>query len=324
MKIKNCLVVTISILMLSGILITAVSANSWPNLPSTLVDLEIMNPLTVDYPFDVQLSSVPEQYDVTDGNYVGWCVDILHYIHRDTVYPVWLHSSLMPPTELENIEWDMINYVLNHKQGTAADVQAAIWYFINGRANFWTEDRTPTTSETAMINEALANGAGYTPSAGGKLAIICLPEDESVQILIIEITMPQGLTPGFWKNHVLLWTGYDESQTFADVFNLTSPITIDLNKKSENLNPTLLAALKAKGGINEEMGIYDALARHAVAALLNAAHPHVCYPMTEEAIKIAVKNTIENGLMNDAELLKNQLEAYNQLGGGIDAHGEPI
>lgn len=314
MKIKNCLIFTISILMLSGLLITTVSANTWPNLPSTLVNLEIINPPTVDYPFDVQLSNVPPDYDVTNGIYVGWCVDIVHYIYRDNVYPVMLHSSLTPPEGLETLEWDMINYILNHKQGTGDDVQAAIWYFINGRVNFWPEARTPTAMETAMINDALAHGTDYTPGAGEILAIICLPEDEEVQIPIIELTVPEGLTPGFWKNHLSSWVTYSDDQSFDEVFDLTSPITIDLGKKSENTDPTILEALKAKGGINEYLGIYDALARHAVAALLNAAHPDVSYPMTEDAIKTAVKNAIENGIMNDAEILKNQLEAFNQLG----------
>lgn len=313
--------------MLTGLLTTSVAANPWPNLPSGLVDLKLVN--VPDYPFDVQLSSVPVGYDVADGNYVGWCVDIVHEIQRNIVYPVWLHSSLAPPAGLASIEWDMINYILNHKQGTDAnDVQAAIWYFINGRVNFWPGGRTPTAMETAMINDALANGGGYTPGVGDILAIICLPQDEEVQVPIIEITVPgmEGLTPGFWKSPkgVLLWTGYLTTETFADVFDLTSPITIDLDKKTENTDPTLLAALNAKGGINEELGIYDALARHAVAALLNAAHPLVDYPMTEEAIKLAVKNAIENALMDDAEPLKDLLESYNQLGGGIDAHGNPI
>lgn len=317
--------------MITGLLITTVAANSWPNLPSYLVDLEVVNPLTYNYPIDVQLSNVGVGYDVADGIYVGWCVDIVHEIQRGNVYPVWLYSSLAPPAGLASIEWDMINYILNHKQGTDAnDVQAAIWYFINGRDYFWYTSRDPQPSpmEDAMINDALANGAGYTPGVGEVLAIICLPEDEEVQVPIIEIPVPgmEGLTPGFWKSPkgVLLWQGYSLGDSFDDVFDLTSPITIDQGKTSENSDPTLLEALNAKGGINEELGIYDALARHAVAALLNAAHPDVDYPMTEAAIKLAVKNAIENALMDDAETLKNQLEAYNNLGGGIDAHGNPI
>jgi len=135
---------------------------------------------------------------------------------------------------------------------------------------------------------------------------------------------PSGLTPGFWKNCKFDWeipTGYSPDARFNDVFGVS--ITIDLGKKNPNSNPTLLEALKAKGGINEEIGIYDALARHAVAALLNAAHPDVDYPMTEGDIISAVQGVI-GALWDDAEPLKNQLDAANNLGGGIDAHGNPI
>jgi len=82
-----------------------------------------------------------------------------------------------------------------------------------------------------------------------------------------------------------------------------------------------MEALAAQGGVNEAKGVYDALARHAVAALLNAAHPEVNYPMTQAEIINAVQNAITSG---GAESLKNTLEGYNQLGGGIDAHGNPI
>ena len=101
-------------------------------------------------------------------------------------------------------------------------------------------------------------------------------------------------------------------------------VTIDAGKKSENSNPTLIDILGAKGGVVEVDGVYDALCRHAVAALLNAAHPHVSYSMTEQTIINAVKDAIENSDFSDAEPLKNMLEGYNSLGGGIDAHGNPI
>jgi len=181
-----------------------------------------------------------------------------------------------------------------------------------------------SAAEIAMVIDAQANGGSYVPGEGDILAIICVPQDEAVQMAIIELTIPvtEGLTPGFWKNYVRLWEGYNRDDQFSDVFGV--PITIDLGKKNPNPNPTLLEALKAKGGIDEEMKIYDALARHAVAALLNAAHPDVDYPMTEADIIAEVKNAIENGIMDAAESLKNDLDALNNLGGGIDAHGNPI
>ena len=142
-----------------------------------------------------------------------------------------------------------------------------------------------------------------------KAGLVCAPGDE-------------GLTPGFWKNHPELWAVYDPNQAWTSVF--ADPITIDMGKKTENSDPTLLEVLGAKGGINEAENVYDALARHAVAAILNAAHGDVDYPLSTASIISQVNEVINNGINTDAEPLKDTLEGYNQLGGGIDAHGNPI
>ena len=70
----------------------------------------------------------------------------------------------------------------------------------------------------------------------------------------------KGCTPGFWKNHATTppWKTYTPGQKFVDVFQRA--ITI-----SSGPDPTLLQALGANGGC------VNALARHTVAALLNAA-----------------------------------------------------
>jgi hypothetical protein len=45
--------------------------------------------------------------------------------------------------------------------------------------------------------------------------------------------------------------------------------------------------------------------------------------MTEQEIIDSVYGALTSGNPNPGQL-KNQLEMYNQLGGGIDAHGNPI
>jgi len=123
------------------------------------------------------------------------------------------------------------------------------------------------------------------------------------------------LTPGFWKNHPDLWIGYATTAKFNDVFDVD--ITINAGKKTENSDPTLLEALAAEGGVNEAKHVYDALARHAVAALLNAAHSDIDYPMSTSAIISAVHDAIANGAsVLDAAPLKDTLEGYNMLGAG--------
>lgn len=77
----------------------------------------------------------------------------------------------------------------------------------------------------------------------------------------------QGCTPGYWKQrqHFDSWVGYYPTDPFLSVFGRDITIKWSKKGKPKDTKPTLLQALEANGG-----GI-NALARHAVAALLNAA-----------------------------------------------------
>jgi hypothetical protein len=107
----------------------------------------------------------------------------------------------------------------------------------------------------------------------------------------------QGCTPGFWKNHTSAWaaTGYSPSADFDSTFgvNLFNP------------NITLLQAAGLGGG-----GV-QAMARHAVAALLNAAHPNIDYPMSTSQVINVVKFAAVTGKFEDA---KDLFEQGNELG----------
>ncbi len=85
----------------------------------------------------------------------------------------------------------------------------------------------------------------------------------------------EGCTPGFWKNHLDDWgpTGYTTGDDFDTVFGVSL------------FNPdiTLDDALNLKGG-----GVKK-LARHGTAALLNAAHPAVDYPLSVAQVIAAVQ-----------------------------------
>jgi len=170
------------------------------NLPSTIVRIEVFNG-TESY-FLTKLLDVPEGYDVTNGTYLGWCIDTRAEMTRSpATHPVKLYSSLNPPGDLANKSWDMVNYILNHKRGNATDIQQAIWYFINLDTAY-----TPT-SEVAweIINDALANGEGYVPSYGEKIAVICYPQyvlPSEVQVSIIEVT--NTVIPEFPSSQIML------------------------------------------------------------------------------------------------------------------------
>lgn len=160
------------------------------NLPSTMVTIEVFNG-TESY-FNTSLSGVPSGYDVMNGTYVGWCVDTMSLMARSpAIHEVTLYSSVNPPGTLANESWDMVNYILNHKNGTALDIQQAIWYFVHMDANF-----TPSTNSAwTMVNDTLLNGSGFIPANGQTVAVICLPkvllpQQDRVQISIIEVAYP--------------------------------------------------------------------------------------------------------------------------------------
>jgi hypothetical protein len=115
---------------------------------------------------------------------------------------------------------------------------------------------------------------------------------------------PGGCTPGFWKNHPELWGDINPNATFDSVFGV---------KKFGSL--TLLEAAGLGGGG------YNALARHAVAALLNASNPHIDYGLSADEIIAMVQKAIK---AKDPEPTKNAFEALNERGCPIDAHGNPV
>jgi hypothetical protein len=105
----------------------------------------------------------------------------------------------------------------------------------------------------------------------------------------------EGCTPGFWKqpHHFDEWPdSYEPDQPIGDAFELA--VAPDI---------TLLEALQAQGGD------LNALLRHAVAALLNAAHPKVDYPLTVEEVIALFQQALTNG---DVEGTKDLFEEANE------------
>jgi SdrD B-like domain len=125
----------------------------------------------------------------------------------------------------------------------------------------------------------------------------------------------EGLTPGFWKNNATkhdasAWsgTGYYLYQTLGQVFNLAGTQFASLS------NVTLVQALSLNGG-----GV-NALMRHAVSALLNAAHSEIDYPLSQTQIVNQVNAAIASGDAKVIENLKNKLDSFNNLGADLNQH----
>jgi hypothetical protein len=77
-------------------------------------------------------------------------------------------------------DWDLVNYIINHKQGTMNDIQSAIHYFIDHGVY-------PTDPDAiSMVEEAKAHGEGYWPQEGELMAII-VDIGNKAQMLFLEI-----------------------------------------------------------------------------------------------------------------------------------------
>jgi hypothetical protein len=117
----------------------------------------------------------------------------------------------------------------------------------------------------------------------------------------------EGCTPGFWKNHTdtvkypNAWppTGYSPNQLIEAVF------AIDVNGNGIVDGPTLIEGLNAGGG-----GL-NALYRHAVAALLNSAHPGIDYSFSTAQVIAMFQAAIVSG---NYEATKNLFAAENEQG----------
>lgn len=130
-----------------------------------------------------------------------------------------------------------------------------------------------------------------------------------------ETTGTEGLTPGFWKNDTDVWATYSPSQTLESVFDVPDHLGLD--------DKTLLQALNFGGGSSVK-GAAQNLFRHAVAAILNSSHTLVEYALTTSSIITQVNAALASNSVTTINTLKNQLDTFNNAGGGIDAHGNEI
>jgi uncharacterized repeat protein (TIGR01451 family) len=183
----------------------------------------------------------------------------------------------------------------------------------------WTWEKTREVTDAdcgELTNEANATGRSQLNE------VTAGPVSVSVEVQCVF----EGLTPGFWKANAenwdaVAWVAESPDDKFSDAFGVVITVRVGGTLVTD---PTLLEALKAQGGVNEGKGVYDALARHCVAAKLNSEHPDITYPMSTSEIIDACFEAITNADLTDAEPLKDQLDEFNNLGGGIDQHGNPL
>jgi hypothetical protein len=116
----------------------------------------------------------------------------------------------------------------------------------------------------------------------------------------------QGCGLGFWKadadhHGAVNWPGtYTTGANYNAVFGVTA---------SFSASTTLSDALGLGGGGQ------NALARHAVAALLNAASPEVAYPISESNVVSIVQTAYATNTAAAFTSAKNELELLNEGSG---------
>jgi hypothetical protein len=139
--------------------------------------------------WEITLSNVPSGYDVTNRTYVGWCCDETYTIYNgQTIDNMKLYSSYDPsqPWEANLTNWSKVNYIINHKQGTWDEVQAAIWHYIDHNGG-------NQADPTVIAMEAAADrNPNFVPSAGQLLAVVVYLAGE--QSTFIEVVVPAQLT----------------------------------------------------------------------------------------------------------------------------------
>jgi Concanavalin A-like lectin/glucanases superfamily/FG-GAP-like repeat/HYR domain len=164
----------------------------------TPLSLQLSNPACVVFASNqpisylkATLTNIPPGFYVTNGMYRAWCVEYAGSIEVGPTYKpiLYLSHDILPP-HLQNTKWDIVNYILNHKQGNGIDVQNAIWHFMGGPVP--ASDRTyfpPSATASNLIADALANGPGFVP-APGEVSAVILDLGRNVQRIVIEARCP--------------------------------------------------------------------------------------------------------------------------------------
>jgi uncharacterized repeat protein (TIGR01451 family) len=148
-------------------------------------------------------------------------------------------------------------------------------------------------------------------------------DDTDTAECTIEERGQEGLTPGFWKANAEnwgagAWVDEDPEDSFNSVFGTDVELKLakgnsDTSKGTSD-DPTLYGALGARGGGE------NALARHCVAAKLNAENPDVDYPLSRAAVIEQCAEALNNGTPEEINTLKDTLDTNNNLGADISQH----
>lgn len=158
-------------------------------------------------------------------------------------------------------------------------------------------------AENVEVNDLTTFGASWVFETSSSGALdepqLCVEEPEEGG--------GEGCTPGYWRqrHHFDDWTGYAPGDDLAGVFDIPADLELARPERDDPEDISLHDAVTLRGG-----GV-NALLRHAVAALLNAASDDVSYDLTESQVISRVNDALADG---EFEGLKDELETFNEQG----------
>ena len=200
---KKCIAIGTLFMMLlcSSFIVAATPSGPVVRLPTQFVTMRAID--GSQSWFQMTLSNISVGFDVINSQYLGWCVQKDTDMTRGVNHRVLLYSSYdpaMPPSFL-NANWDKINYLINHKNGSRQSIQNVIWYYICG-------DSIPIddTHALAMRADADAFGNGFVPQPGQRIAILVdvINSVYSIQRTFFELRLPSKVPLGD-----LVWHDYN-------------------------------------------------------------------------------------------------------------------
>ena len=235
-----------------------------------------------------------DNIDLTPGFIPAGTTVNSHFVHADKI------GSKSPRVELEGTlttDTPILGIIIKQAALDASDFLGAIGTVyptgVFGRAM-----RLDGQNDFVILDPGLQSVTVHTDT-----------EVHADQVRVItECRLPfgfEGCSPGYWKQdqHFDSWQVYSPTDTFNTVFGVSGPFPDSL---------TLLEALNLTGG-----GV-NALARHAVAALLDSIHSGVDYALSPAEVIAETQAALASGDATLIEATKNKFRVLNERGCPLD------
>jgi hypothetical protein len=167
-----------------------------------------------------------------------------------------------------------------------------------------------TFDTTGFAGECLVFRGHFTPGGGGNNCpggTFNANNGAHLSVCVSMCDAVEGCSHGYWKNHEAAWgdTGYAAADTIGGVFAG--------NLGGVDGGTSLRDALDFQGGSGVD-GKRRLLLMQAVAALLNAAHPDVVFPLTVQEVLDLVEAALDSDDAEEIEARKDDLDEMNNLG----------